>query len=138
MDPYWKMSSHHYFILLASNTSLFSAIYGYMFNCHPIKIWLLPMITYVSSVNYWRKPEMGWRRNLDISVTCSAFVCQNTIVFSNMLNTPNKYLYCILIIIAAIMYPIGYLFYWNKWYKMSTLSHMMLHIIGNWAHLRLY
>jgi hypothetical protein len=132
MNP---LSIHSQWILLTSNISLISAIYGYNYNAYPTRLWLLPLCTYVNSVNYWRKPELGWRRNLDIFVTCSALVCQNIIVYNTI---KHVYLYCVLITMTASMYPIGYFFYWRQWYKMSTLSHMLLHILGNLAHLSLY
>jgi hypothetical protein len=132
MNP---LSIHSQWIFLTSNTSLISAIYGYKYNTHPTRLWIIPLCTYVNSANYWRKPEPGWRRNLDIFVTCSALVCQNIIVY-NTIN--NVYPYCALITMSAAMYPIGYFFYWRQWYKMSTLSHMLLHILGNLAHISLY
>lgn len=132
MNP---LSIHSRWILLASNASLISAIYGYNYNTHATQLWLFPLSTYVNSVNYWRNPELGWRRNLDILVTCSALAYQNIIVYNTI---KPVYPYCALITISASMYPIGYFFYWKQWYKMSTLSHMFLHIIGNLAHVSLY
>ena len=129
------LSIHSRWILLTSNASLISAIYGYNYNTHATQLWLFPLCAYVNSVNYWRKPELGWRRNIDILVTCTALVYQNMIVYNTI---RLAYLYWILITISASMYPIGYLFYWRQWYKMSTLSHMLLHILGNLAHVSLY
>jgi len=131
-----SLSIHSNWIFLTSNISLISAIYGYQYNTHLIKLWLLPLCTYVNSANYWRKPELGWRRNIDILVTCSSLVCQNIIVYNGI--KPISPHYHLLITMSVAMYPIGYLFYWNKWYKMSTLSHMLLHILGNLAHISLY
>ena len=129
------LSIHSEWIFLVSNASLISAIYGYNYNTHSTRLWLLPISTYVNSINYWRKPEPGWRRNLDIVVTCSALLYQNMIVYNTI---RFAYLYWILITMSATMYPVGYFFYFRQWYKMSTLSHMLLHILGNLAHLSLY
>lgn len=132
---YWKQTNHLYYIWLTSHVSLLSAMYGYMNNATEMKLWLIPLFCYVNSVNYWRKPEYGLRRNVDIVSACSCLIYQNVIVYNNI---PNAHVYWYLIGASASMYPISYIFYWMHWYKMSTMCHILLHIIGNIAHISLY
>ena len=33
-------------------------------------VMLVPLTVFATSINYWRKPTYGWRRNMDIGAVC--------------------------------------------------------------------
>ncbi len=88
-----------------------------------------PATVFLSSINYWRHPTIGWRRTLDmITVQCSlAFIC---IAAFNATYAGRFYL---LIVLAGSCYPISYFFDERGEQYMATLMHSYIHIIANLA-----
>ena len=107
------MDNHHKYLMATSHFSLLSAIYAYN---NSIKLWIIPAGVYVNSINYWRNPTMGLRRNVPIITR----------------------LYFTLIILSVAAYPISYWFQWRKQYVTSTFTHSLIHLFANIANIILY
>ncbi len=90
---------------------------------------LSPATVFLSSINYWRHPTIGWRRTLDIiTVQCSLFF----ISFAAFNATYSGRFY-ILIALAGSCYPLSYFFADRGEEYMATLMHSYIHIIANLA-----
>lgn len=96
------MDNHHKYLMATSHFSLLSAIYAYN---NSIKLWIIPAGVYVNSINYWRNPTMGLRRNVDIVYALYGLVYQSLIAY-NLPVFPRLYFTLITLSVAA--YPISY------------------------------
>ena len=107
---------------------------GYAFYNNYIDIAIINGIVFLTSINYWRKPDYSWRRYLDMTMVKSAIIYEGirayTAEYSNT--------YYILILAAIIWYYFGVYCYTKKSFWLSTYSHCMLHILGNIAKIILY
>ena len=135
MGEYWSLTNHHKYLVITSHSCLVSAVYGYMYYTPTYPLYLFPALTYINSVNYWRHPRPGLRRNIDMIYICSAILIQHFIAHYYI---HPSWAYYFFVIVGASMYPAGYWFYWRKQYIMSTFVHSLIHILGNFAHMQLY
>ena len=126
------MDNHHKYLFATSHFSLMSAIYAY--NKHN-QLWIIPAGVYVNSINYWRNPTLGLRRNIDIGYALCGLVYQSLVAYSLPV-FPR--LYFTLITLSAAAYPFSYWFYWRKQYVTSTFTHSLIHLFGNIANIGLY
>jgi hypothetical protein len=126
------MDSHHKYLFATSHFSLMSAIYAYK-KQNPL--WIIPGGVYVNSINYWRNPTFGLRRNIDIGYAVYGVIYQSFVAYS--LPVFPK-LYFALITLSVASYPISYLFHWKKQYIASTFAHSLIHLFGNIANIALY
>ena len=74
-------------------------------------LWIVPAGVYINSVNYWRNPVGGMRRRIDIGWTVLGLMINN--VYAIRYST-NAYPYFIITLLACLMYPLSYYFYWRK------------------------
>ena len=83
-------------------------------------------ILFFTSINHWRKPELGFRRKLDIFTVTSTISIQ-TIKFSKL-----RYFkeYLMLLTTGFLFYPVANKVKNKKW---SAVCHSMIHILGNIA-----
>ena len=95
---------------------------------------LVPGGVFLTSLNYWRLPTYGWRRNLDVGYVCGALIYQNIRAY----NMPDAVPYYYLIGIGSLFYPLSNYLYKKKCYWGSTCTHCMLHIVANIANAVLY
>lgn len=104
---------------LSMGTTLFS-IYTKTYH-----IAWMPLLVSMTSLNYWRLPTRGWRRNLDMSVV-------GTSVFYKLWIIPKCNYYGIYIIFLMLF---GGLFYtlalMSACQRTSALFHCSLHVCGN-------
>lgn len=114
------------FLLLG--TTLYAIKRGYY------GIAIVPGGIFITSVNYWRKPDYSWRRTVDIYYVKLAMVYQTF----RALGTENIKLYIFLLFIATLFYLYGIHLYKKKLYWESTYSHSILHVIANLACIILY
>ena len=89
---------------------------------------------FLTSVNYWRKPDYSWRQSLDIAYVNLAISYQ---IFKAY-NAEYMVLYYALNLLAMCFYPLGFYFYKKKQYWRSTYAHCALHIIANISCVVLY
>ena len=89
---------------------------------------LVTTSVFLTSVNYWRRPVYGWRRNIDIFTSVSGCIYQTLHVRSNRL-----YFVCIAL---GILCYLCALVTKNKNY--SSAWHCGIHVFGNTANILLY
>lgn len=95
---------------------------------------ICPGCVFVTSINYWRNPDYSWRRYLDMLVVTSSLTYQIVRAY------PTKYatLYYTIVCYGIGFYSIGIWFYNRGSLWWSTVSHGMLHILGNLSNIILY
>jgi hypothetical protein len=132
MDEYWSLTNHHTYLFVTSHFSLISAAYCYK---NGISLWIIPAGVYINSINYWRRPAMGWRRNIDIGYAVGGCVCQSVIAYRSPIF---QTFYFSLLTASLLAYPLSGWFYRRKQYVASTFAHSFIHILANVANVGLY
>jgi hypothetical protein len=132
MDEYWSLTTHHNYLVATSHLSLFSAAYAYR---NHNQLWIIPAGVYLNSVNYWRKPTMGWRRNIDILYALHGLVYTSVVAYQLPVFLT---WYFLLTFLSIVAYPTSIYFYSRKRYVISTFIHSLIHILANIANIILY
>lgn len=91
---------------------------------HNYNIALSPAAVFLTSINYWRDPKYGWRKNIDAVVACTSIVVHEALAIQ--LHIPLTYI--IITNVGLLSYPIGVALmkYENKW--PATVTHAFLHL----------
>jgi len=84
------------------------------------------------SVNYWRRPVYGWRRNLDIVNTVTGLSYQ--LMIAPGIDTHLLLPYIVFTALGLFSFVMGYKFSGRK----ATLSHSCVHVFGNAANIFLH
>jgi len=116
--------SHANYLFYSSCIFLITGLYGVYKQLYFKSLTAFLMV--ITSINYWRNPVYGLRRNIDIF---AAFV----ILLYNVYNSAGhpRRLYLILwVLLAVLFYPISFYFK-DKSIHLSTLCHSLIHIICN-------
>ena len=101
-----------------SFVSILSCSYA-IYNRH-YDLAVIPGGVFMTSLNYWRQPTYGWRRNLDMAYVALALVYQNKRAY----HMPNAVQYYHLVGFGSLLYPLNvYL------YKKSTTGGQQLHTV---------
>ena len=124
--------SQYTYLYRISNLALFSGVYAlhrqyYDLACVPFSVWL-------TSINYWRKPDYSWRRYLDMAVVHLVLSYQIYLAYS----LEHKALYYSLVSLSCVCFPISFYYYKKKRYWESTILHSLVHIFGNISNIFLY
>lgn len=90
-------------------------------------IMLVPLTVFATSINYWRKPMYGWRRNMDIGAVLSGMCFQ----VYRVLECRNKLLVLTFMFSGTCCYVMSWSFYQQP--KMSTYLHCGVHLCANMA-----
>lgn len=98
-----------------------------LFSVYKNKLYILPipLSVFLTSVNYWRNPIYGWRRNIDITTVCISGLSKLYIARNNIYN---KEIY-LLFNIGIFLYLIARFMVQDP--NISTMTHCMMHIVGN-------
>ena len=110
---------------LASLTSLY-AIYQEKY-----KIAILPACIFLTSINYWRRPDSEYRRYLDIVTVVSAISYHHYLVY----NSKYAAIYYMIMLLGKLSYICGKL---EKDNWKSTYAHIGLHVLANTACIVVY
>ncbi len=113
------------YICVMSLFSAISATYAIKEGLYNLSIG--PFSIFITSVNYWRKPVYGLRRNIDIT-TALSFLMYN-IVYS--IRVKHATMYCTILTIAVLCWPLSWILYNKKYIWASTILHSMIHVIAN-------
>jgi len=89
---------------------------------------------FITSVNYWRKPDHSWRRTLDMTVSSGCIVCQHILAY----NAEYARQYYIIYFMALAAFLIGKEYHKKGELWKSTYSHLAFHILCNTANIVLY
>lgn len=118
-------SKHTDCLYYSTHTGLFPILYGIYTGKYTVSI---PVgITFLTSLNYWRKPEYTWRRTIDVHM--SRFTVLYNIYNTLYLNSASvPYMYIPFMTSCIILYPVGIYYYSKKKYWRFVLSHMGVHL----------
>lgn len=120
------------FIYNVSFLSLGSSLYA-IYNGY-YKMSMYPGGVFLTSINYWRKPDYSWRRYLDIGYVKFALASQ----LYNAYGAQYGREYYTVTLIAVCFYALGVYCDKKSLHLYSTYAHCMLHIIANIANFILY
>jgi hypothetical protein len=112
--------------------SLISTIYA-LYRKH-YELVIVPGGIFITSINYWRKPDYSWRRYVDMIYVQFALHYQNIKAY----NMEYAKIYYVLIFVSIIWFFIGIYYYKKNDHWKSTYCHLMLHIMANIGNLILY
>ena len=133
----------------SSFISFLSSIYALHCECYDLAA--VPGGVFLTSVNYWRNPVYGWRRNLDMSYVAAALTYQNYRAYhllspsspsssssSSSSQLPALLTYYTLMGIGIGCYSLSVHLYKKKDIWSSTYVHCMVHVLANIANVLLY
>ena len=132
MDDCILYPEQYSFIWKASFFSLFSCIYAFYNNHYDLA--LVPGGVFLTSINYWYKPDYSWRRYVDIGYVHAALTYQ----LFRAYNAEYSKMYYFTLSLAMCCYLLGMYYYNKKQYWHSTYAHSMLHLIANISNVILY
>jgi hypothetical protein len=118
-------------IYRTSHLFLISSLYAVYRGYYTIAI--APCAVFLTSINYWRRPDYSWRLYLDLTVVRSAILYQTILAY----NAEYAVIYYSLFT-TAILYPLGVYYYSKKDYWKYTYIHMTCHILANIGNCILY
>jgi len=114
--------------------SFCSAISGsYAIQQRLIHLSIGPFTIFLTSINYWRKPVYGFRRNFDM-VCCFIALSYHILCCIKM---QSAFMYCSITTIASICWPLSWYMYNKKHFWTSTIIHSLIHVIANIANIAL-
>lgn len=94
----------------------------------------VPFGVFITSVNYWFKPDYSYRRYIDMIYIYFALTYQIIRTY----DIPNIHFYYISLGYSIIYYYFGIYFYNKQMYWMSTYCHCLLHVFANISNIILY
>jgi hypothetical protein len=131
MKVYSKKQQTNY-LTCTSCITLVSIYYSWKY--HYYVSCFITFCVFCTSVNYWRYPIYGLRRNID-RITVAVSLTTQTI---HMRNQPQFNLYCIVLGTAITFYPLSKILHKMNYIWLSVISHSMLHLLANISNLILY
>lgn len=123
---------HYYYLMFTSNFTLISIYYSYKLGFYLETI--ICTCVLLTSLNYWRYPTLGFRRNLDRFAVISGLSIQTI----HLRNQPTFYQYIIISSFSISCYIISNFLQKKKMLNLSVFFHSMLHLFANVANLVLY
>jgi hypothetical protein len=127
LQPY-----HYYYLTVTSNFTLLSIYYSYMYEYYISTV--LSTCVLLTSLNYWRYPLHGFRRNLDCIVVRISIGTQSIL----MVHKENFIIYFVINVVAYLCYRYGQHLRTKKMLNQSVFCHSMLHLLANVANVILY
>merc|ERR1712087_214272 len=98
----------------------------------------LATLVLTTSVNYWRRPTLGWRRNVDIAVAGGSLLYQ-LVYSSSFADEKSRSLYRLTVVLGMACYGCSRYFTFARGdYNVSTIFHSGLHFFGNAGNVVLY
>ena len=92
-------------------------------------IMAVPLVVFTTSINYWRHPVRGWRRNTDIAVVTVCIAYQ----MYRAQECKHRFKVYITLALGAPCSAISWAFEHYNNQHMSSLFHCGIHILGNIA-----
>lgn len=89
---------------------------------------------FLTSINYWRRPDYSWRRYLDMVYVKSAMVYQ----MARAYRASNATVFYVVFFTSVCFYPVGIVLYKRGHFWYSTYAHCGLHILANISNFILY
>jgi hypothetical protein len=89
---------------------------------------------FLTSINYWRYPIKGFRRNIDIMMVGLSIAYNSYYVY----DCAYGHYYISMIILGIMIYIFSGLLYTKKYLGLSTLLHCKVHLLSNIANYLLF
>ena len=126
MNDVYVLSNKKHSNLLFSSSFLFliSCILSFIYNIYDYCFLLFCL--FFTSINYWRKPTLSLRRNIDICCAIVSFTYHKYTLFSNI-----NIISIICLYIGISFYFFGIFLSRNEKIFMSVVSHMLFHFFTN-------
>jgi hypothetical protein len=127
------LDEQQYMVLYRNSyTFLISSVYA-LYRKHYV-LTIVPSMVFLTSINYWRKPDYSWRRYFDMIIVKSMMVYQIYVAYNaEFIN------HCLILwAIGFLAYYFGTVKYRNGDRWSSVYFHMMFHTLGNLGNLVLY
>ena len=125
-------TSHCKFLKAMSGLTFMSAMYGIY-----KKQYILgssPLVVVITALNYWRKPDYGWRRNIDIAAVITGFALH----YYTSFKTNQQRMYATNMCICGGLYGLSWYLYKKGYNWLSTISHGLIYVSLNTADSLLY
>jgi len=129
MDGILLPMSYNYskFLFYSSFSMIISAFIAIIMNDLYVTIYFI--LLFLTSINYWRRPEYGLRRNIDLFIVyIGVFIV--SIQWILLKNEFNRYLFISLHFCCLIFYLLEFILVYFKSVKW-IIFHMMIHIYGS-------
>ena len=123
---------HGYYICIMSTLFFLSGIYAVKRGLFISSIG--PLVVFINSINYWRRPTYGLRRNIDICWCLFALIIQ---MYNSHLSI-YYFMYRCIMLCSLLFYPLGWILYKKKYFWFATIAHSMIHVGANVANVVLY
>ena len=127
-------------IFRLSFISFLSSMYALHCECYDLVA--VPGGVFLTSINYWRNPVYGWRRNLDMSYVAASLTYQNYRAYLLLSSSSSQQLalltYYTLVGIGIGCYQLSVHLYKKKDIWSSTYVHCLVHVVANTANVLLY
>jgi len=95
---------------------------------------LVPGGIFLTSINYWRKPDYSWRRYIDITyVQVSNYYQLYRVYKSENFNEYSKLVY-----LSILYFFLGVYYHKKGEYWISTFYHALVHLLINTGYIILY
>ena len=114
-----------YYMCIISVLNLLSGIYS--FKKSAIDFATIYLSGFITSINYWRKPTYGFRRNVDMSFVAMAFMY---LLFKCIMINKFKS-YFITSGIVSFLFSFSRICYNNNYIWTSTIIHSLIHVAVN-------
>lgn len=123
---YSKLIYYNSFNLLI--TSMFGFYKNYYINALTI------LSVFITSINYWKHPIKGLRRNIDIMIVCLSILYNSYYVYDCLYS----HYYINIIILGIMIYIFSVILHTKKYFWLSTLLHCKVHLLSNIANYLLF
>lgn len=107
---------------------LFTAIYAFIKRKYDISAFCF--LVFITSLNHWRDPQFGFRRNLDVAAVCLGFMY---IFLRAILINVRSLVFWTCYLVVVLLFGVGWNIYDMGYVWESTYSHCLLHFFGNVA-----
>ncbi len=114
-----------YYMCIISSLIVFSSIY--IFRLGKIRVSAMSMVVFFTSINYWRNPCYGFRRNLDISLL--AIALSHQLCYALMVT--NGYIYYYFAFMYCLCYAMSWYLYKQQKLWPSIMLHSCVHLFVN-------
>lgn len=105
---------------------LFSSFYA--FSKRRFDAFVICILIFATSLNYWRDPKYGFRRDLDVFVVWSGIFYLFICAIINKVWSP---LFWFFYVSTLLLFPIGWYIYNQGYVRLSVLLHCLFHLCGN-------
>jgi hypothetical protein len=117
-------------LLTSSSMFLLTTIYIYTFTQYKYDLILVPAGTFLTSINYWKKPRYNsWQRDLDVFYIYTSFSYQTIRCY----NAEYIHYFVMYMFIGICFYRLSAYMYDKKYTWVSVFMHSCLHMFANIA-----